>query len=148
MDKNGRGRTIPMSMTLVGEIMELRSSQKITRADGTDPVFTTSNGSPVAKGILSRMMETAKSRCGDIREEKRAKITFHCLRHTAASLMVQAGVSIFEVAKILGHSTTAVTMRYAHFAPQASMAAIDRLDSVIRGATGAEERKGRTHQVE
>lgn len=38
----------------------------------------------------------------------------HTLRHTAASWMVAAGVPIYEVRARLGHSTVAVTERYAH----------------------------------
>ena len=64
---------------------------------------------------------------------KRLQVTFHCLRHTAASLMVAEGVPLFDVAKILGHSTLAVTMRYAHFAPEAGRAAVDRLGTALDG---------------
>jgi len=39
---------------------------------------------------------------------------FHDLRHTAASRMVDAGVNIVAVSKILGHSDIRTTMRYAH----------------------------------
>ena len=41
-------------------------------------------------------------------------VTLHILRHTAASRMVQAGVDRYKVQKILGHSSPAVTERYAH----------------------------------
>ena len=65
-----------------------------------------------------------------------ANVTFHTLRHTAASLMVQNGASIFDVTKILGHSTTAVTMRYAHFALDAARGAVDRLGDALGDAHG------------
>jgi integrase len=39
---------------------------------------------------------------------------FHDLRHTAASFLVQAGVDIYRVGAILGHSNTQTTKRYAH----------------------------------
>ena len=41
-------------------------------------------------------------------------ITFHDLRHTAASLMVMAGLNLRTVQKMLGHSVITVTERYAH----------------------------------
>ncbi len=40
--------------------------------------------------------------------------SFHTLRHTAASFMVQSGVPLYEVQKILGHSTPLMTERQAH----------------------------------
>jgi hypothetical protein len=48
--------------------------------------------------------------------------------------MVANGVTLFDVAKTLGHSPRsglAVTMRYAHFAPEAARAAVDRLDAAL-----------------
>lgn len=41
-------------------------------------------------------------------------VRIHDLRHTAASRLVQNGLSLLEVSKILGHSTILMTMRYAH----------------------------------
>ena len=38
----------------------------------------------------------------------------HDLRHTVASLALQEGVPLSIVGKMLGHSTPAVTNRYAH----------------------------------
>ena len=39
------------------------------------------------------------------------------------------------VAKTLGHSTLAVTMRYAHFAPEAGRVAVRRLGDLLASAT-------------
>lgn len=52
------------------------------------------------------------------RETTGTDCRWHDLRHTCASWMVQAGVPIYTVAQMLGHSSTAVTQRYAHLAPQ------------------------------
>ena len=54
--------------------------------------------------------------------------------------MVQAGVGIPEVGKILGHSTLAVTMRYANFAPEVGRAAIHRLGGVLGLGNDGEQR--------
>lgn len=62
-------------------------------------------------------------------EEGRA---FHLLRHTAASWMVQAGVPLYEVQTILGHSSPALTQRYAHLAPGFGERAAFAVDKAIR----------------
>jgi integrase len=38
----------------------------------------------------------------------------HDFHHHAATAMVQAGVDLHTVSKILGHSTIKLTMRYSH----------------------------------
>jgi integrase len=39
---------------------------------------------------------------------------WHDLRHTAASFMALNGVSLAEIAKVLGHRTLAMVARYSH----------------------------------
>ncbi|MEA1052671.1 tyrosine-type recombinase/integrase [Lamprobacter modestohalophilus] len=46
-------------------------------------------------------------------------VRLHDLRHSYASFLVNAGRSLYEVQKILGHHDPKVTMRYAHLSPQA-----------------------------
>lgn len=65
--------------------------------------------------------------------------TWHCLRHTFASRLVMAGVDIRTVAELLGHKTLAMTMRYAHLAPDHQLAAVERLETTAtETATRAE----------
>ena len=41
-------------------------------------------------------------------------LNFHSLRHTFASRLVQKGVSIYHVSKLLGHASVTTTQIYAH----------------------------------
>lgn len=53
-------------------------------------------------------------------------ISFHSLRHTCASWMVQRGVSLLIVQAVLGHSDVKVTQKYAHLAPDVMRAGIQQ----------------------
>lgn len=44
------------------------------------------------------------------------QLTLHDLRHSTASGMIQAGVSLYTVGKVLGHKSAASTARYSHLA--------------------------------
>jgi hypothetical protein len=56
------------------------------------------------------------------------------LRHTAATLMLTAGVNPKVVSEILGHTSVAITLdRYSHVMPTMQADAVRRLDGVLSG---------------
>jgi integrase len=63
-------------------------------------------------------------------------LRFHDLRHVYAVDLVRAGVPLPDVAKLLGHKTLTMTMRYASHAPKdATYRARDMLEEARRGDT-------------
>jgi integrase len=55
--------------------------------------------------------------------------TFHDLRHTFATRLVQRGVDLYKVQRLLGHKTPSMTQRYAHHCPDSlrdGVAVLDR----------------------
>jgi len=57
---------------------------------------------------------------------------FHDLRHTAASNLVRAGRTLFEVGTLLGHSSPQMTQRYAHLAISDTLSMVDRVMGGLR----------------
>jgi integrase len=55
-------------------------------------------------------------------------VTWHTLRHTFASRLVNSGVDIVTVKELLGHSSISVTMRYAHTNIDSKRAAVEKLE--------------------
>lgn len=51
--------------------------------------------------------------------DRRERFSFHSLRHSCASLLIQSGVDLYTVKEILGHGSIALTERYSHLADQA-----------------------------
>ena len=54
-------------------------------------------------------------------------VTWHTLRHTFASRLLDRGVDIVTVQQLLGHSTVTVTMRYTHTNLDSKRAAVAKL---------------------
>ena len=71
-----------------------------------------------------------------LRACEKAKIkglSFHDLRHCAASAMVRKGIDLVTVSKILGHSSIIMTMRYAHPTPENMRLAVNSLGEILEG---------------
>lgn len=58
------------------------------------------------------------------------KCGLHKLRHTFASHLVQNGVDLYRVSKLLGHSSITMTEIYAHLAPQDLASAVKKLPTI------------------
>lgn len=87
---------------------------------------------------LCSILKPSSGRCFDytnqrrvfnriMRKTKLKDIGWHSLRHTFASQLVMAGVDIVTVSKLLGHSSIATTMIYAHLTKDHEKAAIKKL---------------------
>ncbi|MFI0742923.1 tyrosine-type recombinase/integrase [Streptomyces sp. NPDC021100] len=64
--------------------------------------------------------------------EAAPKDGFHVLRHTYASIMLEAGESVVTLARWLGHSSPAVTLGYyAHFMPEAGSKGRTAIDGLF-----------------
>jgi integrase len=75
---------------------------------------------PKASGRVLRTQSPRKAYENAVTNAKLDDVNFHTLRHTFASWAVMRGVSLKELQELLGHSSLAMTMRYAHLAPSAS----------------------------
>jgi integrase len=62
------------------------------------------------------------------RKAKIDGVTWHTLRHTFASRLVNRGVDIVTVQQLLGHSAVTVTMRYTHTNLDSKHAAVAKLE--------------------
>ena len=67
-------------------------------------------------------------------KETKEKLPFKCglhkLRHTFASHLVQNGVDLYRVSKLLGHSSIKMTEIYAHLAPADLKSAVNKLPKI------------------
>jgi len=106
--KNGTRRTIPLNTT----VYELLAAKQAAAGESNGPVFTTPLGNELKVRFLVREFCEARDRAGipDFR--------FHDLRHTFATRLVQRGIDLYKVQRLLGHKTSHMTQRYAHHSPE------------------------------
>ncbi|TAK14592.1 MAG: site-specific integrase [Anaerolineae bacterium] len=91
-----------------------------------DLVFPTRLGTPIQSCNLRRSFRKILETPG------LPKIRFHDLRHTAASMMLNIGISVAVVSRILGHSKVSITMDiYWHLIPDQLDDAGEAMDDLM-----------------
>jgi integrase len=109
LTKSGRRREVPMNDDSYRALVGLGP-----KTDGQ--VFKT------------RYIQTAYNNA--VATAKLDDVNFHTLRHTFASWAVMRGVTLKELQELLGHASLAMTMRYAHLAPEHLRTAVSRLQGL------------------
>ncbi|MEH6792316.1 tyrosine-type recombinase/integrase [Parasphingorhabdus sp.] len=112
MSKTGKDRYVPLSKPAL-EIIE-----KLPRFDGC-PYLVPNPKTQKPYSDLKRAWHTARTAAG------LSDVRIHDLRHSAASFMINAGIDLFAVGRVLGHADHQSTMRYAHLANDTLLAAVE-----------------------
>lgn len=120
--KSGKPRFVPLNGDGVALFANLASGNALSA-----PLLLRSDGKPWGRCHQIRRIREACERAGI-----EPFISFHDLRHSYASLLVQSGVDLRVVADLLGHADTRMTMRhYAHLNDEIRRKAIDQLPSIL-----------------
>lgn len=118
--KNGERLGLPINDTVRILLMELNKVRHIN----SEYVFHDKAGNRLSATTVQHAFHRACKKAGiqDFR--------FHDLRHTFASWLVQGGVDLYRVQRLLGHKTGEMTRRYAHLAPENLKTAVNSLNSI------------------
>ena len=141
--KTGRRMQIPLAAPLLSHLETLDAGD-----DPDAPLFPSAcAAASVPGGVLSQQFHGIlaaaglvkprlnKQSTGKGRASRRdtSEISFHSLRHSAVSLLKNAGVPELVVRDIIGHDSEAVSRRYSHVDPGAKRKAVRKLVDITKG---------------
>lgn len=112
MSKSGKARYVPLSSTVLEVLAQL------PRWPGC-PYLVPNPKTRVPYISVFSSWNTARKTAG------LHEVRMHDLRHSMASNMVNSGRSIYEVAKVLGHTQLKTSQRYSHLSQETLIAAVD-----------------------
>lgn len=120
--KNTESRGVYMTDTVQQMIQEMEKGRP------ADLVFPSRKG-----GQMSSISKTYARAVADLGlnagiDDRRMQVVFHTLRHSCASWLVNSGVELPVIAKILGHKSLQMSMRYSHINNTSVKEAMQTLD--------------------
>ena len=140
--KTGRRQIIPLSKQLVQYVDTLPAGD-----DPKAPLFPrayTAATDGTTSGRNSKQFNAILVQCGLARAQthqstgkgrssrrEQNELSFHCLRHTATSLLKNAGVSEVVARDIIGHESAAVSANYTHVDEATKRKAVDLLPDIL-----------------
>lgn len=127
--KTHQSRVVPIPRDLILGIQALMD-EKSPNAH----LFSMPEGGPLDyNNFMSRIFRPS------VKDSGLVGVTFHTLRHTAASLLISQGTPITTVSGILGHASTQMTLDvYGHLYEDDAMSYMDRLGEKLFAGTDKE----------
>lgn len=128
-------RTVALTQAAVDALAEHWQQQQVAKLqmgkqydDTLNLVFPNGfGGIMIPHNITKRSFKRYLVQAGLSRETR-----FHDLRHTAATLLLAAGVNVKVVSEMLGHSNVSITLSiYAHVLPHMQQSAVQAMDNLL-----------------
>jgi integrase len=127
-------RSIRLDQITLGVLREHRAAQEVERRRAGDAyhdhdlVFCRPDGAAQDPDTISGQFERL------VRRWRLKRIRFHDLRHTHATLLLEAHVDVTVVSRRLGHANVQITAdRYAHVTAKLQYDAAERFSALVDG---------------
>jgi integrase len=104
--------------------LEVLKARYKVRSIKSNRVFYSEAGGPLNGRNVLRAFYVA------VEKAKIADCRFHDRRHTFATRLVQAGVDLYKVQKLMRHKSPLMTQRYAHHFAESLRDGVDTLDRI------------------
>ena len=121
--KNRRARVVPIPRDLVDALVEHHKARP-----GTLFICTLEDGHVITPGALDEAFRR-------IRKRAKVSVSLHGLRHSQATLLINAGIPVKVVSERLGHSTVQITQDiYTHVMPHMQQQAVSVIEEMLKDA--------------
>lgn len=113
MQKTKKPINVPLTSDALANMYE--------KADRDEPIFNLPFPSAIGKHLKKWVKDA-----GILKH-----ITFHCSRHTFATMMLTLGVDIYTTSSLLGHSNVSTTQIYAKIVDEKKVSAVHAMDNLF-----------------
>ena len=125
--KGNRERTVFLSNAALVGAIENHVKARPATACAHDRLLANSRGDPLStQALRQRLRKIAKAAAIERR------VTPHMFRHTAATLLIEEGVDIRFVQRLLGHASISTTEIYTHISDTSLRTALREADTIGR----------------
>jgi integrase len=129
--KQKREHRVPLSAPARQLLAEMRAAAERARKREPSPfVFPTRSGD----GHLTDLKRSWASLC---KAAQLDGVRVHDLRHTYASVLASAGLSLPVIGALLGHTQPGTTARYSHLFDDPLRAATERVGAIVTGSSSS-----------
>lgn len=118
-------RKVPIGDELMRVLAEHKELAKKIYGFNEDKFFIIGDVNPIAKNSVGEIKSRIEKECG------LPHIKIHSFRHSYCSMLINANIPLFNISKLLGHSTTKITEQvYSHMYPQTNQQVINFMNSL------------------
>jgi site-specific recombinase XerD len=109
----GKGNKVRHCPIWKDTVKSLQRLPSVRNGGRNDQIFLNQNGEPLTRDGVAYILRKHVLRASENKPILRRKnVTPHCLRHSCAAALLQAGVDISVIRDYLGHCSIATTSRY------------------------------------
>jgi integrase/recombinase XerD len=123
--KGNRERIVFIGNQQLRSDLEQYVNGRLRSAKGCDRLLLNQRGKPLTSQSLRLRLRRISEHL-----EMSPRVTPHCFRHTAATLLLEEGLDIRFVQKLLGHSSISTTEIYTHVSDASLRSAVERADPI------------------